>query len=148
MIMGLTGKASGKLAEEFREGTVKKQYVARVKGKFPEYVPFEGNERLVASWHSSGDILVNQPLISVDRQMGLVIVAPEGKPAETVFTRMSYDAERDQSVVHCKSSSLLLIVKLTTPGRPQTGRSRLYIPIKADYQLTNFVFTSNISDTQ
>lgn len=91
---------------------------------------------------------MNQPLISVDRQMGLVIVAPEGKPAETVFTRMSYDAERDQSVVHCKSSSLLLIVKLTTPGRPQTGRSRLYIPIKADYQLTNFVFTSNISDTQ
>jgi hypothetical protein len=48
---------------------------------------------------------VNQPLISVDRQMGLVIVAPEGKPAETVFTRMSYDAERDQSVVHCESSS-------------------------------------------
>jgi len=38
MIMGLTGKASGKLAEEFREGTVKKQYVARVKGRFPEYV--------------------------------------------------------------------------------------------------------------
>jgi tRNA pseudouridine synthase 9 len=34
--------------------------------------------------------------------MGLVIVAPEGKPAETVFTRMSYDEERDQSVVHCK----------------------------------------------
>ena len=52
----------------------------------------------------SGDILVNQPLISVDRQMGLVIVAPEGKPAETVFTRMSYDEERDQSVVHCEHS--------------------------------------------
>jgi len=52
----------------------------------------------------SGDILVNQPLISVDRQMGLVIVAPEGKPAETVFTRMSYDEERDQSVVHCEST--------------------------------------------
>jgi 23S rRNA-/tRNA-specific pseudouridylate synthase len=38
MIMGLTGKASSYLAEEFREGTVKKQYVARVKGRFPEYV--------------------------------------------------------------------------------------------------------------
>jgi 23S rRNA-/tRNA-specific pseudouridylate synthase len=110
MIMGLTGKASGKLAEEFREGTVKKQYVARVKGRFPEYVQLMSwCERLVASWHISGEILVNQPLISVDRQMGLVIVAPEGKPAETVFTRMSYDAERDQSVVHCKSSSILLI---------------------------------------
>ena len=45
--------------------------------------------------------------MSVDRQMGLVIVAPEGKPAETVFTRMIYDAERDQSVVHCESTSSL-----------------------------------------
>jgi 23S rRNA-/tRNA-specific pseudouridylate synthase len=36
MIMGLTGKASALLAEEFREGTVQKQYVARVKGRFPE----------------------------------------------------------------------------------------------------------------
>lgn len=49
--------------------------------------------------------MVDQPLISVDRQMGLVIVAPEGKPAETIFTRMSYDEERDQSVVHCESQS-------------------------------------------
>jgi 23S rRNA-/tRNA-specific pseudouridylate synthase len=48
--MGLTGKASGKLAEEFREGTVKKQYVARVKGRFPEYVQLMSwCERLVAS---------------------------------------------------------------------------------------------------
>lgn len=45
---------------------------------------------------------MDQPLISVDRQMGLVIVAPEGKPATTIFKRMSYDAERDQSVVHCR----------------------------------------------
>lgn len=46
---------------------------------------------------------MDQPLISVDRQMGLVIVAPEGKTAKTIFTRMSYDEGRDQSVVHCKS---------------------------------------------
>jgi 23S rRNA-/tRNA-specific pseudouridylate synthase len=45
MIMGLTGKASGKLAEEFREGTVKKQYVARVKGRFPEWVFADASEK-------------------------------------------------------------------------------------------------------
>lgn len=38
MIMALTGPASRDLAQEFAEGTVKKQYVARVKGRFPEYV--------------------------------------------------------------------------------------------------------------
>lgn len=49
MIMGLTGKASGKLAEEFREGTVKKQYVARVKGRFPEYALTDREDNLVTS---------------------------------------------------------------------------------------------------
>lgn len=62
MILALSGKTSSRLAKEFKEGTVKKEYIARVRGKFPE-----------------GDIVVDQPLLSVDRQMGLVIVAPQGK---------------------------------------------------------------------
>ena len=41
--------------------------------------------------------------MTVDRQMGLVIIAPEGKEAKTIFTRMSYDEVRDQSVVRCES---------------------------------------------
>lgn len=50
----------------------------------------------------SGEVEVDQPLMTVDRQMGLVIIAPEGKEAKTIFKRMSYDEKRDQSVVHCK----------------------------------------------
>lgn len=38
MIMALSGPASRDLAQEFADGTVKKQYVARVKGRFPESV--------------------------------------------------------------------------------------------------------------
>lgn len=34
--------------------------------------------------------------------MGLVIVTPEGKEAKTIFKRLSYDAKRGQSVVHCE----------------------------------------------
>lgn len=45
---------------------------------------------------------MNQPLLTVDRQMGLVIVHPDGKEAKTVFRRMFYDAERNESVVHCR----------------------------------------------
>jgi RluA family pseudouridine synthase len=85
MILALSGPASRDLAEEFKEGKVGKEYIARVRGKFPEE-----------------QITVDQPLLTVDRQMGLVIVAPQGKESQTVFTRMSYDAERDQSVVHCR----------------------------------------------
>jgi 23S rRNA-/tRNA-specific pseudouridylate synthase len=38
MILALTGKASTGLAEEFIKGHVKKEYLARVNGKFPESV--------------------------------------------------------------------------------------------------------------
>jgi hypothetical protein len=72
------------------------------------------------------EIEVDKPLLTVDRQMGLVIIAPEGKvgkrvvvlvyiidtygdeaemqEARTIFKRMSYDEKRDQSVVRCKLS--------------------------------------------
>lgn len=36
MILALTGKASTGLAEEFIKGHVKKEYLARVIGEFPE----------------------------------------------------------------------------------------------------------------
>ncbi|WRT67633.1 uncharacterized protein IL334_004605 [Kwoniella shivajii] len=91
MILALSGKKAGLISKEFAEGSVKKEYVARVKGRFPEE-----------------EVTVDQPLLTVDRQMGLVIITPEGKDAVTIFKRMSYDAERDQSVVRC---------------RPQTGRT-------------------------
>jgi 23S rRNA-/tRNA-specific pseudouridylate synthase len=36
MILATTGKASTGLAQEFIKGHVKKEYLARVRGKFPE----------------------------------------------------------------------------------------------------------------
>lgn len=62
MILALSGPASRDLAEEFKEGKVGKEYIARVRGCFPEE-----------------PVTVDQPLLTVDRQMGLVIVAPQGK---------------------------------------------------------------------
>ncbi|KAJ9120688.1 hypothetical protein QFC22_002619 [Naganishia vaughanmartiniae] len=85
MILALTGKASTGLAEEFIKGHVKKEYLARVNGKFPEE-----------------EIVVDQSLLTIDRQMGVVICTPDGKDAKTIFKRLHYDAKRDQSVVHCK----------------------------------------------
>lgn len=36
MLLATSGKAASKLGLEFAEGKVKKEYVARVMGKFPE----------------------------------------------------------------------------------------------------------------
>ncbi|KAH6913762.1 tRNA-pseudouridine synthase [Coprinopsis sp. MPI-PUGE-AT-0042] len=74
-----------------QKATVKKEYIARVRGKFPEE-----------------PVTCSEPLLTVDRQMGLNIVHPEGKPALTVFTRLFYDEGTDSSVVRCE---------------PHTGRS-------------------------
>ncbi|EAU91801.1 tRNA-pseudouridine synthase [Coprinopsis cinerea okayama7 len=91
MIMPLSPERARTLTEEFTAGTVKKEYVARVKGKFPE-----------------GSVVCEQPLLTVDRQMGLNIVHPDGKPAKTVFTLIRYDENTNSSVVKCE---------------PHTGRS-------------------------
>ncbi|RDX43403.1 pseudouridine synthase [Lentinus brumalis] len=91
MILPLNSALANTLSREFVNGEVKKEYVARCKGEFPEE-----------------EITCEEPLLTVDRQMGLNIVHPEGKPAKTIFKRIRYDANTDTSVLQC---------------RPQTGRS-------------------------
>ncbi|KDQ11979.1 hypothetical protein BOTBODRAFT_113538 [Botryobasidium botryosum FD-172 SS1] len=91
MIIALSSHRAKLLCAEFINGTVKKEYIARCSGRFPE-----------------GEVVVDEPMICVDRQMGLNIVHPEGKHAKTIFTRLFYDEQTDTSVLHC---------------RPLTGRS-------------------------
>ncbi|KAI0686283.1 pseudouridine synthase [Cytidiella melzeri] len=92
MIIPLSPILAGKLSKEFAGGQVKKEYIARCKGEFPE-----------------GEVVCEEPLLTVDRQMGLNIVHPEGKPAKTVFTRLHYDANTDSSVLHCKPIPLIAV---------------------------------------
>jgi RluA family pseudouridine synthase len=91
MIIGLSSSRAHVLSQEFVQGEVKKEYIARCSGEFP-----------------AEEVVVDQPLLTVDRQMGLNIVHPEGKPAKTIFTRLHYDKNTNTSVLHC---------------RPLTGRS-------------------------
>ncbi len=110
MILALTGPASTRLAKEFIDGHVHKEYLARVRGKFPDsqadghHLDSEAgmiNDGVKRN-PDTGEITVRQNLLTVDRQMGLVICTPEGKVAETIFKRRFYDEERDESVVHCE----------------------------------------------
>ncbi|PVG03386.1 pseudouridine synthase [Serendipita vermifera] len=91
MIMALSPVRARQMCDEFLAGSVRKEYVARCRGRFPE-----------------DEVTCEKPLLTVDKQMGLNIVHPEGKPAKTVFNRLFYDSVTDTSVLHC---------------RPFTGRS-------------------------
>jgi tRNA pseudouridine synthase 9 len=62
MIIGLSSPRAHTLSREFVQGEVKKEYMARCSGEFP-----------------AEEVVVDQPLLTVDRQMGLNVVHAEGK---------------------------------------------------------------------
>ncbi|KAH9058258.1 hypothetical protein EDB87DRAFT_1685579 [Lactarius vividus] len=61
-MIGLSSSRPDVLSQEFVQGEVKKEYIARYSGEFP-----------------AEEVVVDQLLLTVDRQMGLNIVHPEGK---------------------------------------------------------------------
>ncbi|KAF9012597.1 tRNA-pseudouridine synthase [Cyathus striatus] len=84
MIVPLSARRANQLTNEFIAGTVRKEYLARVNGKFPDE-----------------EIICEEPLLTIDRQMGLNIVHPQGKPAKTIFNLIHYDGNSNTSVVRC-----------------------------------------------
>ncbi|KAG8945734.1 hypothetical protein FRC04_000593 [Tulasnella sp. 424] len=85
MFIGLNAVTARILTDEIGSGTMKKEYLARCLGRFSEE-----------------ETTVDQPMLSIDRQMGLNAVHPQGKEAITVFKRLFYDEKTDTSVVHCR----------------------------------------------
>ncbi|KAI4847001.1 pseudouridine synthase, partial [Aureobasidium sp. EXF-8845] len=66
-------KAAEELTAQIMARTVKKEYVARVKGEFPE-----------------GEIICEQPIMQISPKLGLNRVRADGKEARTVFKRLAY----------------------------------------------------------
>lgn len=73
MFIGKHPKAAEKLCTQIQDRTVKKEYVARVIGEFPE-----------------GDTVCNQPIMQVSPKLGLNRARASGKDARTVFKRLAY----------------------------------------------------------
>lgn len=73
MFIGKHPKAAEKLTDQIMARTVKKEYVARVIGEFPE-----------------GDVVCDQPVMQISPKLGLNRARASGKDARTVFKRMAY----------------------------------------------------------
>ncbi|KZO92303.1 pseudouridine synthase [Calocera viscosa TUFC12733] len=86
MLVATTLQRANELCKQFAENRVKKEYLARVAGEFPEE-----------------ETTISEPLLTIDRQMGLVVVHPSGKPSITVFQRLSYVAISHTSVCQPKT---------------------------------------------
>jgi tRNA pseudouridine32 synthase len=73
MFIGKHPKAAEKLSIQISERTVRKEYIARVKGEFPE-----------------GEVVCNMPILQISPKLGLNRVRASGKAARTVFKRLAY----------------------------------------------------------
>jgi len=73
MFIGKHAKAAEKLSVQLQSRTVKKEYIARVIGEFPE-----------------GDIICDQPIMQISPKLGLNRARASGKEAKTVFKRLAY----------------------------------------------------------
>ncbi|KAI5292554.1 hypothetical protein KEM55_007718, partial [Ascosphaera atra] len=73
MFIGKKPKAAEQISEQLRARTVQKEYIARVKGKFPD-----------------GVVLCDQPMLKISPVLGLNRVRASGKDAKTKFRRLAY----------------------------------------------------------
>ncbi|KAI9368091.1 hypothetical protein BJX61DRAFT_537539 [Aspergillus egyptiacus] len=73
MFVGKTAKGADMMTLKLKARTIQKEYVARVKGKFPD-----------------GVTVVDQPIMSVSPKVGLNRVRATGKEAKTKFRRLAY----------------------------------------------------------
>ena len=73
MFVGKHKEAAEKLSVQIRGRTVRKEYIARVIGKFPD-----------------GEIICEQPILQISPKLGLNRVRANGKEAKTVFRRLAY----------------------------------------------------------
>lgn len=48
------------------------------------------------------EVNCEEPLLTIDKQIGVNAVHPDGRPAQTIFRRISYDLQTNTSVVSCE----------------------------------------------
>lgn len=83
MFIGKHRDAAEKLQRQIADRAVRKEYVARVRGRFPD------------------EVVCDRPILVISPKLGLNRVRANGKDARTVFKRLRYDETEDYSIVQC-----------------------------------------------
>lgn len=73
MFIGKNAKAAERISMQIQQRTVKKEYVARVVGEFPD-----------------DDVVCEQPILQISPKLGLNRARASGRDAKTVFKRLAY----------------------------------------------------------
>ena len=73
MFIAKNAKAAEELSKQITQRTVRKEYIARVKGEFPD-----------------GEVICDMPILQISPKLGLNRVRANGKAARTVFKKLAY----------------------------------------------------------
>jgi tRNA pseudouridine synthase 9 len=79
MFIAKNPKKAEAMGVKIRQRTVRKEYIARVMGYFPD-----------------GEVICDQPILQISPKLGLNRVRANGKSARTVFKRLAYYAPEDE----------------------------------------------------
>ncbi|KIW21211.1 hypothetical protein PV08_01791 [Exophiala spinifera] len=84
MFIGKTSKEAEVISEKLRGRTVRKEYVARVKGRFPDGEGWDGNPM------RGGVVKCEESILQISPIVGLNRARASGKSAKTLFRRLAY----------------------------------------------------------
>ncbi len=84
MFIGKTSKEAEVISEKLRGRTVRKEYVARVKGRFPDGEGWDGNPM------RGGIVDCEEAILQISPIVGLNRARASGKSAKTMFRRVAY----------------------------------------------------------
>ena len=84
MFIGKTGKEAEAISAKLRGRTVRKEYIARVKGRFPNGKDWDGDPM------RGGIVKCEEPILSISPILGLNRARASGKSAKTLFRRVAY----------------------------------------------------------
>ncbi|KIX08307.1 uncharacterized protein Z518_02963 [Rhinocladiella mackenziei CBS 650.93] len=84
MFIGKTSKEAEAISEKLRGRTVRKEYVARVKGRFPDGDGWDGNPM------RGGVVKCEESILQISPIVGLNRARASGKSAKTLFRRLAY----------------------------------------------------------
>ena len=103
MFIAKHGRAAEAVSRSLNDRTVRKEYVARVRGEFP----------------GGRDVECAQPILAISPKLGLNRVRASGKAARTVFRRLAYHPSAAAAAAAAADQPGYSIVRC----RPLTGRT-------------------------
>ncbi|EXJ74728.1 pseudouridylate synthase [Cladophialophora psammophila CBS 110553] len=110
MFIGKTSKEAEAISEKLRSRTVRKEYVARVKGRFPDGDGWDKDPM------RGGIVKCEESILQISPIVGLNRARASGRSAKTLFRRVAYYPDTPQPSTNSEATSNSQ--ELSTDGQP------------------------------